>query len=537
MDRQRTGNGPDDVGVELGDLWQAAEELPPDVSPFEPPVPPAGPWEIPVQPEIDPCRFWRGDEAELAVFFRQSCLGTYGVGIAGDLWQYDPQRKGWVELEEHRAVSMVARWAGAMVYQGRNNRGEVRQAPLRISRSRARGTIQLATAAVHHDTSDGDFWTPSRLRKHPRGIAQFSDEAVVVTQSAPGQLTVRVEPAHPGHRIRASRVLPCPWLGVVKWEDVRAACPVLWGVALDWWGHHGEDEAGARLQAVLEVLGASVLGFAPVMARALFLYGPGGTGKSTLINLMTRWCQPGAVCSVTPQDMSDNRFAPARLDGAIMNVVDDLPADAIADAGVWKSAITGGRIDIERKGRDGYGIVPNAGHVYAGNRLPAAVKANSGFWRRWIVVEYDKVFSGTDRDRPILEELAGEMSTIMGAAVGAFLATGGAGGRGYTEPGCHVDVMAQWERVSDSVSAFAEEHLVHVDRSIPKSIWPKRSDVYRGYRRWSMDMGRRPVSAHEFSSRIRDLGLDVGKIRGVWRVGCELRGLDEGGVGHGVGHG
>lgn len=527
MDRQRSGLGADDVGLDLDQLWEASQDEMAGASPFEPPTPPEGPWQIAKVEQIAPCQFWRGDEAELATFFRNACLGRYAVGIAGELWQYDPQRKGWRRIEDHRAETWVTKWAGAMVYQGRNNEGEIRQSPLRISRARARGTVQLATSAVHHDSDDGDFWTPSTVGDHRKGIAQFADEAVVVTQTGSGQLSVRVEGAQPKHRIRASRVLPCPWRGVVQWGDVERACPVLWRVAMEWWGHHGKDEAGARLRAVLEFLGASVLGFAPVMARALFLYGPGGTGKSTLINLMTRWCQPGAVCSVTPQDMSDNRFAPARLDGAIMNVVDDLPADAISDAGVWKSAITGGRIDIERKGRDGYGIFPNAGHVYAGNRLPAAVKANSGFWRRWIVVEYDRVFSGTERDRPILEELAGEMSTIMGAAIGAFIATGGAGGRGYTEPGCHVDVMAQWERVSDSVTAFAEEHVTHVGGQVPKSVWPKRSEVYRDYRRWAMEMGRRAVSAHEFSSRIRDMGLEVTKSRGVWRVGCELRNLPE----------
>lgn len=524
--RERSGLGPDDLGLGFDELWQMARPVPVESSPFAPPKPPDGPWDLPEHEEIMPCKFWRGDEAEMAVSLRRHCLGKYAVGIAGDLWQYDPERKGWRHIEEAEAVSWVARWAGAMTYCGKDKRGDLRTSPLRVSLARARGTVKLAAAQMHHPTSRGDFWRPASVGQHRRGIAQFADEAVIVTQVAPGRLSVAVEPPHPDHRVRVSRVLPCRWHGVVEPDDVERACPVLWRVHRDWWGHHGDDEARARLSAVLEVLGASVLGFAPVMARALFLFGPGGTGKSTLIDLMTRWCQPGAVCSVTPQDMADNRFAPARLDGAIMNVVDDLPSDAIADAGVWKSAITGGRIDIERKGRDGYGIMPNAGHVYAGNRLPAAVKANSGFWRRWLVVEYDRVFAGTNGDRPIIDELAAEMPTIMGAAIGAFLATGGAGGQGYTEPGCHADVMATWDRVSDSVTAFSDEHMTTlVDE--PKVQWPKRSQVYKAYRGWCLDVGRRPVSAHEFTARVTDMGVSVAMSRGVWRVGCELRGLDE----------
>lgn len=525
--RERTGLGPDDLRLSPDELWRYARPVEQEPSPFAPPTPPAGPWALPEQEQIRPCRFWRGDEAELAGMLRRHCLGDHAVGIAGELWQYDPERRGWRHVGEAEAVSWVARWAGALTYAGRTTEGDIRSQTLRVSLARARGAVKLAAAQVDHPETAGDFWRPARVGQHRRGIAQFSDEAVIVTQAGPGELTITAEPPHPRHRVRASRVLPCAWQGVVSPADVERACPVLWRVHRDWWGHHGDDEARARLSAVLEFLGASVLGFAPTMARALFLYGPGGTGKSTLIDLMTRWCQPGAVCSVTPQDMSDNRFAPARLDGAIMNVVDDLPADAISDAGVWKSAITGGRIDIERKGRDGYGIYPNAGHVYAGNRLPTAVRANSGFWRRWLVVEYDRVFAGTASEAPIIDQLAAEMPTIMGAAIGAFLATGGAGGRGCTEPGCHADVMAQWDRVSDSVTAFADEHMVVMPPSSPKNTWPKRAQVYRAYRSWCMDVGRRPVSAHEFSSRVKDMGVSVTVSRGIRRVACELRGLDD----------
>jgi hypothetical protein len=35
------------------------------------------------------------------------------------------------------------------------------------------------------------------------------------------------------------------------------------------------------------------------------------------------------------------------------------------------------------------------------------------------------------------------------------------------------------------------------------------------------------VSAEEFSNRVRDLGLGVSKIRGIWRIGCEVIHVDD----------
>lgn len=519
---QRTGLGPDDMGLNAEQIFDLAKPVEPPASPYASPVPPSGPLDLPRtrDPFFGGAHYVRGDEAELSDTLHESFLGRYVVTVAGELWQYDPDRRGWWRVPEETAMTWVSRLAGARVYKGRKRDGTPRLGDLKISSAMARGAFRLASARCHWAEEKGDFWTGGALRGYTRGIAQFRDVAVVVTQTGPGVLSVEEVPPEPSHRVRASRVLPCRWPGVPDLADLPARCPELWAVHRDWWAHHGEPEAKRRLLTVLEFMGASVLGFAPTMAKALFLYGPGGTGKSTLIDLMTRWCQPSAICSVTPQDMGVNRFASARLDGAIMNVVDDLPADAIMDAGVWKSSITGGRIDIERKGRDGYGIYPQAGHLYAGNRLPTAVRANSGFWRRWLVVQYDRVFADTPSDMPVIDRLMGEMEHIVAFAVAAFLRTGGAGGRGYTEPACHADVMRQWDQVSDSVSAFREERLAGPDPGIPKAAWPKRATVYKGYRSWCLDTGRRPVSAHEWGTRIADMGLEVVKTGGIWRVGC-----------------
>jgi len=521
--KKRTGLGPDDRNLSSEQLFAMAKPVPMPPSPFAPPEPPASAGELPVLEGCTAAQLVRGDESELAGVLQARCLGRYVVSIAGELWQYDPDRRGWWRIPEERAMSWVSRLAGARILAGTDRSGTEKTKSLRVSSSMARGAVNLARASHHWPEERGDFWTGQQVRGYRRGIAQFRDAAVIVTQTGAGQLSVTEDVPKPEHRVRAVRVLPCRWQGVPAMSDLPARCPALWRVHREWWGHHGPEEAYRRLLAVLEFFGATVLGFAPTMARAMFLYGPGGTGKSTLIQLMTRWCQPSAVASVTPQDMGINRFAPARLDGALMNVVDDLPADAIMDAGVWKSAITGGRIDIERKGRDGYGIFPNAGHLYAGNRLPTAVRANSGFWRRWLVVHYDRVFHGTTQDRPIIEELMGEMDWLMAFAVAAFLQTGGAGGRGYTEPDCHAAVMQEWNDVSDSVSAWHREAVEPVPTETPKTIWPKRSDVYRSYRTWCQESGRHPVSAQEWCSRMADLGVEFVKSRGHWRSSVEQR--------------
>jgi phage/plasmid-associated DNA primase len=169
---------------------------------------------------------------------------------------------------------------------------------------------------------------------------------------------------------------------------------------------------------------------------------------------------------------------------------------------------------VERKGLDGFTIYPRAGHIYAGNRLPVAVRANSGFWRRWLVIEYDRVFAGTSSDRDVLGAIEAELPDIIAHAIRAFLDTGGRGGRGFTEPACHRALMGQWETISDSVAAFRDDCIRPVPDEWSKVRWPLRSQVHRAYRDWCEQVGRKPVSAGEFYSRLEAYGFASSKVEG-----------------------
>ena len=483
-----------------------------DLSAYAPPEPPENGNQLPTVNEHGAV-LWRGDDSELADALIRHWLGPYAVATAGEVWQWQPERRGWVRITTEQLVAWLSSIAGAPVWGGTNRNDEPILRPLTLPNARIRGAISIAYARIHHDEDEGDWWTVPGLRK--AGIVQFRDRAVIVEQVAGGRLRHRVATPEPDLRVRASSVLPAPFDGVPDdLSQLNDRAPAFARACWEWWGHHGEDECNARALAILEFLGASVLGLAPMMARALMLYGPGGTGKSTLIELLTRWCQPRAICSITPQEMGVNRFATAQLDGALLNVVDDLPAEPIKDAGAWKSSITGGRMGVERKGLDGFTIYPRAGHIYAGNRLPVAVRANSGFWRRWLVIEYDRVFAGTSSDRDVLGAIEAELPDIIAHAIRAFLDTGGRGGRGFTEPACHRALMGQWETISDSVAAFRDDCIRPVPEEWSKVRWPLRSEVHRAYRDWCEQVGRKPVSAGEFYSRLEAYGIASSKAQG-----------------------
>ena len=202
---------------------------------------------------------WRGDDSELADALIRHWLGPYAVATAGEVWQWQPERRGWVRITTERLVAWLSSIAGALVWGGTNRNDEPILRPLTLPNARIRGAISIAYARLHYDEDEGDWWTVPGLRK--AGIVQFRDRAVIVEQVAGGRLRHRVATPEPDLRVRASSVLPAPFSGVPDdLSQLNDCAPAFARACWEWWGHHGEDECNARALAILEFLGASVLG-------------------------------------------------------------------------------------------------------------------------------------------------------------------------------------------------------------------------------------------------------------------------------------
>lgn len=132
-----------------------------------------------------------------------------------------------------------------------------------------------------------------------------------------------------------------------------------------------------------------------------FLYGASAhNGKSSILNLIhaTFNKNGNAVSAVTPQKLATNNFAASSLYGKAVNIVDDLPDTTIQDSGVLKSAVTGGWIEIERKGQNAQTVKMNTTFIIASNFLPSFSESGQAINRRLHIIEFAHNFS-KDVDR------------------------------------------------------------------------------------------------------------------------------------------
>lgn len=147
--------------------------------------------------------------------------------------------------------------------------------------------------------------------------------------------------------------------------------------------------------------------------KALVLHGPSNTGKSEFVQLLKTLVGEDATCQLSVEDMADDG-ARAQLVGCLLNVMSELPADAlIADGGFKALVSTEDPVSINPKYGHRFMYVPRAKHVIACNTLPRITDRTEATFNRLYLLPFDRVLSEDEQDETIRAKLADEMSGVL----------------------------------------------------------------------------------------------------------------------------
>lgn len=123
--------------------------------------------------------------------------------------------------------------------------------------------------------------------------------------------------------------------------------------------------------------------------------GIGGTGKSTLLEVLTKIVGGNFVSNVL-LDQFGNRFIFANMLGKYLNIGDDNGKnDELQNVGTLKSIITGNRVTIDRKNISPIEVRIFAKQLFATNILPYVDFTDGGIMRRLNIVKMNKVIPKT----------------------------------------------------------------------------------------------------------------------------------------------
>lgn len=246
--------------------------------------------------------------------------------------------------------------------------------------------------------------------------------------------------------------------------------------------------------------------------KFVWMVGSGGNGKSLLLSILTRLAGAGNVSHAYMERLKE-KVVRAELEGKLINISPEMSADATISDGYLKSIVAGDIIEAERKFKPSFSFKPFVRLIAATNHLPRLLDLSDGFFRRAIVLSFNRQFLGADCDPDLENKLVSELPGIFTWAVEGLKELRAAGQ--FVIPPSSLAALAQYKAEADTVGLFATECLVRVDTG-----GLKPSVIYAGYRDWCNKSGFSPMNAIRFGRRLGELGFTKRKGGGkeYWLV-------------------
>lgn len=348
-------------------------------------------------------------------------------------------------------------------------------------------------AAKRHNEHKGIIATMRLLAERPLK-EQITVEAV---NFGNGVLTsdLKLVPHHPSYGMTYR--LPYKWNP--EGEDT---CFRFQEMLRQAWGEDSDFEE--KKQALRQMIATTLFGQAWRYQRCFCLYGPGGTGKSALMDVIRNLVPDEGVCSVPPSDWGD-KFKPATMVGARLNMCGELSETKLIDGDMFKQIVGGEEMNAQHKNQPIFTFKPVCAHWFATNHLPKTRDSSSGFSRRWLILEFRKKVRLEDRVLGIGMQIAAEeREAIVAWAIKSIVDLEAQ--REYTLPVSHQRLIKEVAATNNNVRAFVEFcKQVVIDPS--KTVY--EGELHTAYQTYCLSTSSGRVDAPQaFRHKMRELASE-----------------------------
>jgi putative DNA primase/helicase len=280
--------------------------------------------------------------------------------------------------------------------------------------------------------------------------------------------------------------------------DGQAQCPI-WLQTLDEIFAPDLDKA-EKIQLLQEYIGFCLIPDTR-FHRFLWLIGAGGNGKSLILAVITALIGKINI-SYAQMERLENQFVRAELQGKLVNISSEMSAQATVADGYLKQITAGDIIEAERKNERPFSFKPYARLIGATNVLPRLLDHTDAFFRRAMIVRFNRQFKAEEQDKQREANLMAELAGILNWAVTGLQNL--LQREDFVIPSSSQAEVSQYRVNSDPVRQFAEDFLMPTE---DKNRWVPSGTLYEHYKAWSMDNGYKSLASNQFADRLSGVGI------------------------------
>jgi P4 family phage/plasmid primase-like protien len=248
----------------------------------------------------------------------------------------------------------------------------------------------------------------------------------------------------------------------------------------------------------LEETAGTMLDRSRVPTRAMFLFGPSKSGKSTYLRLMEAVAGTAYVSGVSLHDLCTNPFMAANLFGKVLNSCADLAATDIEDISIFKKMTGDDLITGNRKYGKLFDFRNNALFAFSANDPPTVVEASRAYLERIDPFKFGMSFAGAE-DASIEAAMKTELPGIVARWAKAYNKRLIRGRPLPTSPA----VAAEFAQSSNRVALWMSKEVV-----IDPTSFITTNDLHAAFSRWcDAERGAKAMGRTKFAKQLTALEL------------------------------
>lgn len=401
--------------------------------------------------------------------------------------RYVPQRGSWLTWDGHRwawdeagrtveLARALVRNLNVSVFEEDLQKAAHRHKNGSLSRNKLTAMVGLAQSDQRLAVPVTALDAAPRHLNTPGGIVSLTDGSIA--PSDPAAL-----------HTRSTSVAPDPTLPTPRWTaflaDTFGGDPEMVGFVQRLAGYSASADTGTHVFP--------------------FLHGPGGNGKSVLMDVLRHLLgdyaapAPAGFLMVGRQEHSEEL---ARLQGLRMVVASEINPDARFDEAKLKELTGGDTLTARYMHQSFFSFEPTHHLWLMGNHQPRVKSGGDSFWRRLRLLPFQykvpeaKKIDGL-ADLLLAEEGPGILAWIIAGAIDHFA-------RGLREPESVKAATAAYAAEEDHIGRFLEDCCT---RGPVAQVRTETGRVRAAYEAWCHSEGEQPMDARTFGRELKARGI------------------------------
>ncbi len=267
---------------------------------------------------------------------------------------------------------------------------------------------------------------------------------------------------------------------------------------------------------VLEIIASPIIK-RHVDEKAFMFLGGGENGKSVCLGYIESLIGKNNISNIALQDIAEDKFMRANLAGKSANIFSDLEQNELKHTGKIKAITSNEGIEVQKKHQQGFTLYPFCKLLFSCNRFPRCTDQTQGFFRRWIIIKWERNFENDpQRIEYLREKLADnqdEKNLVFSCLVGIANRLNKEGK--FTHSKDWKTIQKEWNENADPIDSFDSEYIIDSDEH--KTV----RETYHFYKEKMLEKGETPYRIGQFGKAFaeyhdQDRVKTDGRTERVW---------------------